>query len=285
MKYLGNAVVSLVWTIVFATPLAAQVVRATASQLLPHSWSDASSKSRDRERNTTPASEAARYIALYAAPYLGTPGTMVDSTGVDTARVHLPAVHFVFSAAARLQPSGGEVRTGRTLKRLNAHVRIEALDSDSQVISNLGALEILDLQPNTHEYTKAAQDTTTMRGAAVTAVTRTLVKDVLGMTAAGRFGPVVGRFAKIFHHPTAPTQVSYVSDRNEFGWTWYEHSDTTTLEGLHRAAVLLETHPRVRFLLVQIQLITDWGHHGAWRREFESVIDLGAGMTSDIRAK
>ncbi|HEY0810983.1 MAG TPA: hypothetical protein VGD49_12530, partial [Longimicrobiales bacterium] len=61
---------------------------------------------------------------------------------------------------------------------------------------------------------------------------------------------------------------------NEFGWTWYEHSDKT-LEGVHNAAVLLETHPNVRFLFIKIDVITDWGHHGGWQRSFESVIDLG----------
>jgi hypothetical protein len=255
-----------------------QVVRASASPLMPHAWSDASSKASGKaDRNGMTASEAARFLALYAAPYLGMAGAMADSTAAEAISVHLPAVHFVFSAAARLQPADAEVRTGRALKRLNAHVRIIPLDRDSQVVAALGALEVLDLQPNTQEYTQAAHDTTTVRGAAVTAVTRTLVKDVLGATAGGRFGPVISRFAKIFHHPTAPTQVSYVSDRNEFGWTWYEHSDTTTLEGLHRAAVLLETDPRVRYLLVRIDLIADWGHHGAWRREFESLIDLGPG--------
>ncbi len=188
-----------------------QVVRATASPLMAHVWSDASSKSsreRDRDRDAMPASEAARFIALYAAPYLGMPGTMADSAAADTARVHLPAVHFVFSAAARLQPGGVEVRTGRALKRLNAHVRILPLDRDSQAISELGALEVLDLQPNTQEYTNASHDTTTVRGAAVTAVTRTLVKDVFSATAAGRFGPGISRFKKIINHPTEPTQVT-----------------------------------------------------------------------------
>ena len=244
---------------------------------MPHSWDDASTKSsRDRDRQRTASDNAARFLALYAAPYLGQAGAMVNETGAEIkGAVHLPAIHFVFSAAARLQPDGAETRTGRTLKRLNAHVQIEALDKDSQVIADRGAFEVLDIQPNTQAYTKAAQDTSTIRGAAVTAVTRTLVKDVIGMTAAGRFGPMITRFAKIFHHPSAPTQVSYVSDRNEFGWTWYEHSDTTTLEGLHRAAVLLEAQPQVRFLIVRIHLITDWGHLGVWRREFESLVDLG----------
>lgn len=267
-----------------ARGLEAQVVRASATPLMPHSWSDASTKSsdRDRERDRLATSEAARSIALYGAAYLGTPGNMIDSSGVaksDKSQLHFPAIHFVFSAAARLRPHSGEVRAGRALKRMNAHVQIEPLDKDTQLISERGAVEVLDIQPNTQNYVKAGRDTTSVSGAAVVAVSRTVVKDIIGMATGTRFGPVIARFSKIFHHPSAPTQVSYVSDQNEFGWTWYEHSDTTTLEGIHRAAVLLESSPRVQFLRIRIQVITDWGGHGAWRREFESIVDLGPATT------
>jgi hypothetical protein len=266
----------------------AQVVRASATPLMPHTWIDAATKSsgdrdrdRDRERNRISPAEAAHSFKLYGAAYLGMPGGMIAESGLEDSGknvFHYPAIHFVFSAAARLQPHGDETRTGRALKRFNAHVQIEALNRDTQLIAERGALEVLDVQPNTQAYVQNARDTTTVHGAAVTTLSRQAVTEVFkATTSIARVGPLVASFAKIFHHPSAPTQVSYVSDRNEFGWVWYEHSDTTTLEGLHRAAVLLETHPDVRFLQVRIQIITDWGSRGVWRREFESLIDLGPG--------
>jgi hypothetical protein len=109
----------------------------------------------------------------------------------------------------------------------------------------------------------------------VSMASRTLMEDAIE-TAGRRIKPILAAFKNVFHHPDTPTQVSYVSDHDEFGWTWYEHPDKT-LEGVHNTAVLIEARSDVRYLMVRIDVITDWGPLGGWTRRFESVIDLGPG--------
>lgn len=256
--------------IMLVTPCDAQVVSSTASPMMAMTL-DGSAKS---SRNDLSPAEAARIIALYATPFLGEPGKLDETTTHDTkSGHHFPTVHFVFSAAARMQPSGAETRLARQLQRLNAHIFVEATDANGQPLTTRAGVEILELLPNTLEYTKASTDSSSVKSAAATAVSRTLMEDAIGQ-AGKRLKPVLAEFKKIFHHPSAPTQVSYISDEHEFGWTWYEHPDQT-LEGLHRATVLLEVAPDVRYLKVRIDLTSDWMHHGSWRRQFESIIDLG----------
>ncbi len=252
-------------------------MRVTASAIEPFEVGGAQQQGRrDRERM-----DASQYLSLYATAYLGAPGTV---EGLDTAGkrgFHYPTVHLVFSAAARPRPKGGEVAVARGLDRLNAHVRVEPQDNAFQAITTLAALEVLGTFPDSNAALARVTDTTRFSGAAFNAVTRVLLPEVPSIVSGQgkRLGPMITKFSDIFHRPSAPTQVSYLSDHREFGWVWYEHPDHS-IEGTHRATATFEAAPNVRYLRVQILLVADWERHGGWQRSFDIVLDMGAGGTT-----
>lgn len=255
------------------TPASAQAVRIVAGPIEPAYWPGQAPK-RDQAQRV----DGARYLSLYGTTFLGTPGTV---EGLDTTvrgGFHFPTIHFVFSAAARPRPQGGEIAVARGLERLNAHVRIEPLDSDSQGLAELAALEVLATLPDEILMATHASDTTRLAGAVVSTVTRALVPQLPGIVGK-RIGPLVAKFANIFHHPSTPTQVGYVSEHREFGWIWYDHPDQG-VEGTHRTSAILEVASNVRYLRVQIVMLADWRGHGTWQRAFEVVLDLGAGTSA-----
>jgi hypothetical protein len=251
-------------------PAAAQVIEATAGPFMPLSLGN--EKASELAKRADADLQA---LAVYATTYLGAPGAIDQALpNAATSQHHFPSLHFVVSAVTRMTMShdhGG----GRNLRRLNAHIRVEPLDSERRPVDDRAALHILDIQPNTVKAVEARRDSSGAIGAAITVMTRDLLPQVPAVVGR-RVGPLVKTFMNVFHHADAPTQISYVSDDRDFGWTWYEH-DKDTIEGAHAMAAILEVGPSVRFVRVTIDVLTDWKSHGAWRRQFEQVIDLGSG--------
>lgn len=220
-------------------------------------------------------------MSLYGAAFLGEPGQVEGLS--QAVRVHFPTVHLLFSAATLPTPKGRIVTLHRNLRRLNAQVRITPLDSGQAELTSLAALEVLGIYPDSFIAAQHTLDTTEVQGAAFKAVSRGLMPTLAaGKVVGRRVGPVVARFGGIFHRRRGPTQVPYVSDHREFGWVWYE-SPESVIEGTHHAAATLEVRPEVRYLLVQIHIIAEWRSHGAWQRDVEIVLDLGAGAPADPR--
>ena len=252
---------------------AAQVIRVKEGPIVPVAL-----PGRPLRRADDPQQSSAS-VALYASAFLGEPGQVEGLP--PNAGTHFPTVHLLFSAAAL--PRGGgyeEVGVLRNLRQFNAHVRIMPLDSAQREVTDLLALEILGTFPDSFLLAQHIVDTSNVQGAAFKAVTRGLLPALdAGRMLGARVGPMVARFAGVFHHPRSAMMVPYISDAHEFGWVWHETPDQL-IEGTHRAAATLEVVPQVRYLEVRIQLTADWRSHGAWQRELEIVIDLGPGQPS-----
>jgi len=91
----------------------------------------------------------------------------------------------------------------------------------------------------------------------------------LGALASG-----ISAIFKIFS-PTenAPNQISYQSASNEFGWIWRQQ-EGFGIEGIHHCMALLRTHKSVRYILAEVELITDWKRFGAWMKQIDFIIPV-----------
>jgi hypothetical protein len=267
------AVAAILACMVPGNRLHAQVVEYKAGQMTAYPNVEANSEFLKKVRwGVNPAS----MLSLYVGVFRGAPGVL-DSLSIDTLAqsfpVRFPTLDFVVSAAARIQSELGESAVSTHLRRLNAHVRLTPLDSLKRPIQNESALEVLGIQPNNIQ--SAPQDSTLAKGKAgmVSILTRAYLPGVLGALGA-RATSVAANFHNSGLALSAPTQVSYLSASTEFGWTWYEHPHGS-IEGIHRTAALLQVSPEVRFVRVQIALITDWKYHGNWQKPFDAVVDVG----------
>jgi len=91
----------------------------------------------------------------------------------------------------------------------------------------------------------------------------------LGALASG-----ISAIFKIFT-PTdnAPNQISYQSSSNEFGWIWRQQ-EGYGIEGIHNCMALLRTHKSVKYILAEVELITDWKRFGAWMKQVDYIIPV-----------
>lgn len=272
-RYVVVGTLTLLLGLGASAPAPAQAVRVVATPIEPFEPPGA----RQQGRRQSDGIDGAQYLSLYATAFLGAPGE-VEGLPKDTrTSMHYPTVHLLFSAAARPRPRGGEVAVARGLHRLNAHVVVEPLDNAMRPIADRAALEVLGTHPDSIARATHHTDTTNVKGAVVTLAARTLMPEAAGIlgVAKSRMGPIVTKFSDVFHRPSAPTQVAYLSDHREFGWVWYEHPDIS-IEGTHRTTATFEAGPTVRFLRVEILLVADWVKHSAWQRRFEVVLDMEA---------
>jgi hypothetical protein len=256
-----------------ARPAAAQVLEYKAGTIVAYPHAEANNEFLKKARW---GRDPSAMLSLYAGVYRGAAGTL-DSLTIDPSvqalQVNFPTLHFVISAASRIQSEIGESQLGNHLRRLNAHVQLTPLDSARRPITDASALEVIGVQPNSIEAVPPA-DTTPVDGrmARVMLASRVIAPSVLGF-----LGPRAAAVATHFHNSglrlTAPTQVSYLSASSEFGWTWYEHAKQS-IEGIHRTAALLQLSPNVRYVQAHIELITDWKYHGTWMKPFDVVVDV-----------
>jgi hypothetical protein len=179
-----------------------------------------------------------------------------------------PSLDFVFSAASRLVAEGSSANTADSatkalsqVTRINAHVRVESLDSSHKPLSlgkDSAPVLVLMIAPEDVSFAQSGSS----RAADI----------ATGVEFAARFmGPIgglVSAFQSSHKAARSPAEIAYQSSDNEFGWTWYESSDSP-IEGLHRCAALLEVPLKTAFLRVGVDLITDWRHFGAWTKTFQ----------------
>lgn len=262
-----------------SAPAGAQVVGYKAGSIVPYPSPESNN---DFRKHTRWGRDPSSMLSLYAGVFRGASGT-IDSLTIDPSvqslSVQFPTLHFVISAASRIQSEVGEAELGNHLRRLNAHVQLTPLDSARNPIADASAIEVLGVQPNSiagAPPSEVASDSAAVKQQGkvnvLSLATRVFAPGMLGF-----LGPRVASVATHFHNSglrlTAPTQVSYLSASTEFGWTWYEH-DAQSIEGIHRTAALLQLSPAVRYVNVHIELITDWKYHGTWMKPFDVVVDV-----------
>jgi hypothetical protein len=267
-------VVAIAMLLAGVSPAGAQVVEYKAGAVTAYPHAESNNEFLKKVRwGRDPASA----LALYAGVYRGASGAL-DSISVDaTAQafaVRFPTLHFVISAAARIQSEVGEAALGNHLRRLNAHIRLTPLDSSRNVIADESALEVIAILPNSIDG-HAPADTSHVKAKVTlgSVLAQAYAPNVLGALGA-RAVSILGQFHNSGLKLTAPTQVSYLSASTEFGWTWYEHEDKS-IEGIHRTAVLIQAAPNVRYVRAYIELITDWKFHGTWMKPFDVIVDVG----------
>jgi hypothetical protein len=59
----------------------------------------------------------------------------------------------------------------------------------------------------------------------------------------------------------------------EFGWIWREQ-EGFGIEGIHQCMALLRTHKSIKFILVHVELITDWKKFGAWIKKIDYIVPV-----------
>lgn len=91
----------------------------------------------------------------------------------------------------------------------------------------------------------------------------------LGVLASG----ISAIFAIFSPTKNAPNQIAYQSAPNEFGWIWRQQ-EGYGVEGIHNCMALLRTHKSVKYILAEVELITDWKRFGAWLKRIDYIIPV-----------
>jgi tRNA G18 (ribose-2'-O)-methylase SpoU len=60
---------------------------------------------------------------------------------------------------------------------------------------------------------------------------------------------------------------------NEFGWIWRQQQNYG-IEGIHHCQALLRTHKTVKYILAEVELITDWKRFGAWMKQIDCIVPV-----------
>lgn len=262
--------------IAFVNLAASQVIKLSESSLTPYKAVPGESG----HQNSAPSAY------LYVAVRPGPTGTLdsSESKGSGAAVTKssgfvYPSVDFVFSAASQLIADGSTANNAESaskalteVSRINAHVRIEALDSSRNSFKSTDKTPPLLVVTIAPEDVAFAQNSGPSKAAEIET----------GVEFASRFmgplGGLVSTFQSTHKGPRNPTQIAYQSSDNEFGWTWYQAADAP-IEGLHRCAALLEVPAKVTYLRVAVDLITDWRRFGAWKKSFDFQVPVTAGKS------
>jgi hypothetical protein len=212
------------------------------------------------------------YVLAYAAVLPGQSAKLSDvSIRASSIAYAYPALEFVFSMTPKVFVGDpGDTHRApadalRELKRLNAHVHVEALATDRQTVINSPrtAPTVLTLMTAPSELTYAKPE-----GRSEIAST--------AQAAAGFLGPIgtlVQAFTGAHHSPPGPSLVAYQSADDEFGWTWYDSAGASA-EGMHRCAALLQVKQEAAYLRIVIEIVTDWERFGTWVKPYTFLIAL-----------
>lgn len=249
-----------------STVSSAQVVSVIESPL--RRYAGPGEQAANKGADPTPATR------FYVAAVLSSPGAITDASGNTTqiamaAGFQFPSVRFTFSVAPRLMANDSapvEQRRSGELIRLNANVRVQALDAAGSVIAagSQPAIEVLAISPSEGATAAAA-----VGNAASEA------KQGLALLAAhvGPIGAAVMAFESAFHRAPAPAQVAYQAAPDEFGWRWFRGTDAP-IDGLHYTSALIQAPAGAASLRLSIELITDWDRFGAWVKTYDLVVKL-----------
>ena len=190
---------------------------------------------------------------------------------------HYAAFDVVISATSRFlyadtrDSRRADIAALNQLKRMTAHVRLEGIAADkTTVVTNTRhdpSVFTLHMSPSNMRFGKVAEPS------ALEATVTRAVTDASRLL--GPVGGLIETFLGARHHPAGPAFFSYQSADDEFGWNWYL-SPETTVEGIHRGSALLQIRKDVPYVLVTINLATDWSHHGVWTKPYSFLVAVPA---------
>jgi hypothetical protein len=242
-----------------------QVIKTNESALTPYKATDSAAP-----QSAIPS--AYLYVAVRPGPTGTLSASEAGASDVTVATsasgFAYPSLDFVISAASQLIAEGSSSNNAASaskalaeVSRINAHVRIDSLDA-SRAPFRAGAAAppvlVLMIAPEDVAFGQGGSNRAADIATGVEFATRFM----------GPLGDLVSAFQSSHKNNRAPTQIAYQSSDNEFGWTWYESSDTP-IEGIHRCAALLQVPLKAAYLHVAVDLITDWRHFGPWKKSFD----------------
>jgi hypothetical protein len=251
-----------------------------------------------------------RYIYISPGPEGAIEGVSADSTISQRliGDFNFPSLNILLSVAARVVPdvysedSGrvdGKVRTLTELQQMCLHIKLSGLNADKAVIGQSIAelrgaslkefgrepLLTLGIAPYESSYSIAESQESKISGSLDSTMMRT---GALGMAPLGigtvacyinPFGIIASGISAIFKifSPTKnlPNQISYQSSATEFGWIWRAQQGYG-IEGIHRCMALLRTHKSIKYILAEVELITDWKRFGAWVKKIDYIIPVAS---------
>jgi hypothetical protein len=209
------------------------------------------------------------FSRFYVTATMTAPGTLTDAAGATTtvgtggafSAFQFPALRFTISVAPRLlagDPSASDEKSRiGELRRMNAHVTVQALDAAGKIITagpkGGPVVETLVISPGESSMATAAASNV-----------RSEAKETANVIA-GHLGPIgaaVSGFESAFHVTPPPTEVPYQASANEFGWGFFA-SPGNTIDGLHYTAALLQLPATAASLHLSIELVSDWRKYGA----------------------
>jgi len=251
-----------------------------------------------------------RYVHLSPGPEGAIEGVSADSA-INQRLIgdfNFPSLNILLSVAARIVPDAtsedsgrvdGKVRTLTELQQMCLHVKLSGLNAEKAVIGQSvselkGAalkefgrepLLTLGIAPYESSYSVGESQESKISGSVDSTMMRT---GSLGMAPLGigtvacyinPFGIIASGISAIFKifSPTKnlPNQISYQSSATEFGWIWRAQQGYG-IEGIHRCMALLRTHKSIKYILAEVELITDWKRFGAWVKKIDYIIPVAS---------
>jgi len=230
---------------------------------------------------------------------------------------NFPSLDITVSVAARILPEGifqdsakfeGNMKALTELRQMCLNLKLSPLGANKTVISQpiravYSALNektrflrefgkepvmTLGILPFESSYTMGESSASKVSGSLQNPEGRIGLSGSLEALGAGAVTPILNPFGtlisgisavfKIFS-PTKnlPNQISYMTADNEFGWIWRQQQNYG-IEGIHHCQALLRTHKTVKFILAEVELITDWKRFGAWMKQIDCVIPVVEGQ-------
>jgi hypothetical protein len=261
-------------------------------------------------RHAKPDRFTVRYIYVSPGPDGAIDGVSSDST-INQRLVNefnFPSLNILLSVAARVVPDAvidntgrvdGKLRTVTELAQMCLHFKITGLNENKaiigQTISSLkgsgirefGTEPILTLGITPYESSYSVGESQESKISASIDNT-VMTSGALGMAPLGigtvacyanPFGILASGISAIFKifSPTKnlPNQISYQSSATEFGWIWRAQQGYG-IEGIYRCMALLRTHQSVKYILAEVELITDWKRFGAWVKKIDYIVPVAS---------
>ena len=245
-----------------------------------------------------PQKSPSPFTMTYVGIHQGPSGEMygaASSDATERTRFFFPSLSITVSAASKIltdaPPSSGgyvdKIGANTELRQLALNVQVTALDAAKAGIAVLGESEVTETEPagsdigqepslvialfpsDTQSQTRPTTAARVMDGVSI------FTPD-LGIFSSMAMGVSVF-FRGMFGTKDSPTQVAYLSGRNEFGWSW-RAAEGLVIEGIHQCGVALRLRTDVRYLRVHADLIADWHHFGAWLKPYDFVIPVTGSM-------
>lgn len=230
---------------------------------------------------------------------------------------NFPSLDITVSVAARFLPEGifqdsakfeGSTKPLTELRQMCLNIKLSALDANKYVITQpikaiypalnektpfireFGKEPIMTLGilPFESSYTMGESTQSKVSGSLQNPEGRVGLSQSLEAVGLGAVTPILNPFGtlisgvsavfKIFS-PTKnlPNEISYMTSDNEFGWIWRQQQNYG-IEGIHHCQVLLRSHKTVKFILAEVELITDWKRFGAWMKQIDCIVPVVEGQ-------